>query len=253
MSTDPSEVQKMLETIAGNPELLAYARQILGAQSELSDIDLIRCMLRKEDPFVVDPFDKFMWQSDGIDLRLSNTFYVTKNKSQVRPIDTVAIADLEEEKIEAKYGEPIEITEGVAYRFITLQKVKVPRDFSAKLEPRTKNMRMSLEVSCGGSVDPGYSGPLSVIISNAGIHANRLYVWPLQRVVKLQLFPLSSLVMYDYQQRSGKYSDRNVSALPDTNDEIKLIQNGDFKTLSEMVLDAESLIAEYNRVNAGQR
>lgn len=193
--------------------------------SILSDKDIKKYIERTEDPLVIDPIDPWMWTPNGVDLRLSNTYQIAKPKNMRAAIDVLE-ADAEYETHEVPYGKPITISTGEILIFRSLQKIKIPRDLTAQLMPRTKYRRQSLGINTQGGVEAGYEGYLMIDLSNIGLKPTTI-VYPLMRIAQLRLEQLSSPCEHDYKERSGKYNKENTCALPDSELERTLIKNGD--------------------------
>lgn len=197
--------------------------------SVLSDKDIETYMKREQDPLIVDPIDKWMWTPNGIDLRLSNIYQIAKPKNMRSSIDVLEV-DAEYETYQAEYGSPIIISTGEVLIFRSLQTIRIPRDLTGELLPRTKYRRQSLGINTQGGIEAGYEGYLMIDVYNTGLKPT-IIVYPLIRIAQLRLQQLTSPCEHDYQERSGKYNEKNTCAMPDSELERRLIKNGDLNKI----------------------
>lgn len=169
----------------------------------LSDRDLKECIKKGE--IKVEPLDAEQVRSIGIDLRLGNEFKVFKmnHKSHIDPSkddfdDSVNVIKVE--------GGPFIIHPGEFVLGVTKENVELPDDISARIDGRSSLGRLGIIVhSTAGRVDPGWSGTLTLEISNIGKLPVALF--PGMRFCSLVFEKISSPVERSYR-KIGKYVDQ---------------------------------------------
>jgi dCTP deaminase len=114
----------------------------------------------------IDPFDAALVQPSSVDVRVDRRFRVFRN-SRYPFIDVREAMD--------ELTEPVEVTGGDAFilhpgEFVlgqTLERVTLPDDLVARLEGKSSLGRLGLLIhSTAGFVDPGFSGNLTLELSN---------------------------------------------------------------------------------------
>ena len=169
----------------------------------LSDRDIRECI--RSGKIKVEPLDEEeQIRSVGIDLRLGNEFKVFKmnHKSHIDPSkdsfeDSVHVIKVDDDKSFILH--PGEFILGV-----TKEDVELPDDISARIDGRSSLGRLGIIVhSTAGRVDPGWSGTLTLEISNIGKLPVALF--PGMRFCSLVFEKVSSPVERSYG-KIGKYT-----------------------------------------------
>jgi dCTP deaminase len=154
----------------------------------LSDRD-IRAEIERE-RIVLMPFDPDMIQPSSVDVRLDRYFRVFENHryphidpSQDQPDLTRAVEPDGEEPFILHPGE---FVLGSTYEVVTL-----PDDIAARLEGKSSLGRLGLLThSTAGFIDPGFSGHLTLELSNVATLPIKL--WPGMKIGQFCFFRLSS-------------------------------------------------------------
>ncbi|MER5637781.1 dCTP deaminase [Kitasatospora sp. NPDC002227] len=152
----------------------------------------------------IDPFDPAMVQPSSIDVRLDRFFRVFENHrypyidpSQEQPDLTRLV---EPEGDEAFILHPGEFVLASTYETVTL-----PDDIASRLEGKSSLGRLGLLThSTAGFIDPGFSGHVTLELSNVATLPIKLY--PGMKIGQLCLFRLSSPSEHPYG--SERYGSR---------------------------------------------
>jgi dCTP deaminase len=160
----------------------------------LSDRDL-----RKEvesGRLVLDPFDDVMVQPSSIDVRLDRFFRVFNN-TRYTHIDPAMQQDDLTSLVEPADGEPFVLHPGEFVLGSTYELVTLPDDLAGRLEGKSSLGRLGLLThSTAGFIDPGFSGHITLELSNV---ANLpITLWPGMKIGQLCLFRLSSAAEFPY-------------------------------------------------------
>jgi dCTP deaminase len=154
----------------------------------LSDRD-IRAELDAE-RVVLDPYDATMVQPSSVDVRLDKLFRLFDNHRY-------AVIDPAEEQpdltrlVEVPAGEPFILHPGEFVLGSTWERVTLPDDIAARLEGKSSLGRLGLLThSTAGFVDPGFSGHVTLELSN--VATLPIQLWPGMKVGQLCFFRLSS-------------------------------------------------------------
>ena len=144
----------------------------------------------------LDPFDDSMIQPSSIDVRLDRIFRVFNNHLYTHIDPSVQQDDLTAE-VEVADGEPFVLHPGEFVLGSTLEVVSIPDDLAARLEGKSSLGRLGLLThSTAGFVDPGFSGHITLELSNV---ANLpITLWPGMKIGQLCLFQLSSPAEHPY-------------------------------------------------------
>ncbi|MED7948668.1 MULTISPECIES: dCTP deaminase [unclassified Streptomyces] len=153
---------------------------------------------------VIDPFDPAMIQPSSIDVRLDRFFRVFENHryphidpSEEQP-DLTRLVEPEED--EAFILHPGEFVLASTYEVISL-----PDDVASRLEGKSSLGRLGLLThSTAGFIDPGFSGHVTLELSNVATLPIKLY--PGMKIGQLCLFRLSSPSEHPYG--SERYGSR---------------------------------------------
>ncbi|WP_316522451.1 dCTP deaminase [Kitasatospora brasiliensis] len=153
---------------------------------------------------VVDPFDPAMIQPSSIDVRLDRFFRVFENHKYPHIDPSEEQPDLtrlvEPDGDEAFILHPGEFVLASTYEVITL-----PDDVASRLEGKSSLGRLGLLThSTAGFIDPGFSGHVTLELSNVATLPIKLY--PGMKIGQLCLFRLSSPSEHPYG--SERYGSR---------------------------------------------
>jgi dCTP deaminase len=152
----------------------------------------------------LEPYDDAMVQPSSIDVRMDKYFRLFDNHKYPF-IDPAEDQPELTRLIEVERGEPFilhpgEFVLGSSYEVVTL-----PDDLAARLEGKSSLGRLGLVThSTAGFVDPGFSGHVTLELSNAATLPIKL--WPGMKVGQLCFFKLSSPAENPYG--SAKYGSR---------------------------------------------
>ena len=153
---------------------------------------------------VLDPYDEAMIQPSSVDVRLDRFFRVFENHryphidpAEDQP-DLTRLVDPPD--YEPFILHPGEFVLGSTYEVITL-----PDDVAARLEGKSSLGRLGLLThSTAGFIDPGFSGHVTLELSNVATLPIKL--WPGMKIGQLCFFRLSSPAENPYG--SAKYGSR---------------------------------------------
>ena len=153
---------------------------------------------------VLDPLDPAMLQPASIDVRLDRFFrlfdnhrYPVIDPSQDQP-DLTRLVEVEN-------GDPFVLHPGEFVLGSTFEQVTLPDDVAARLEGKSSLGRLGLLThSTAGFVDPGFSGHVTLELSNMATLP--ITLWPGMKIGQLCFFRLSSPAEYPYG--SEKYGSR---------------------------------------------
>jgi dCTP deaminase len=155
--------------------------------------------LRKEvesGRLLLDPFDGEMVQPSSIDVRLDRFFRVFNNTKYTH-IDPRQRQDDLTSLVEVEADEPFVLHPGEFVLGSTFEKVTLPDDLAGRLEGKSSLGRLGLLThSTAGFIDPGFSGHITLELSNV---ANLpITLWPGMKIGQLCLFQLSSAAEFPY-------------------------------------------------------
>ncbi|MFH8380118.1 dCTP deaminase [Kitasatospora sp. NPDC001159] len=153
---------------------------------------------------VIDPYDPAMIQPSSIDVRLDRFFRVFENHKYPHIDPSEEQPDLtrlvEPDGDEAFILHPGEFVLASTYEVITL-----PEDVASRLEGKSSLGRLGLLThSTAGFIDPGFSGHVTLELSNVATLPIKLY--PGMKIGQLCLFRLSSPSEHPYG--SERYGSR---------------------------------------------
>ncbi|WP_236790573.1 dCTP deaminase [Amycolatopsis sp. GM8] len=144
----------------------------------------------------IEPFDPAMVQPSSIDVRLDRFFRVFNN-SQYTHIDPSKQQDELTSLVEKKGDDPFVLHPGEFVLASTFELVTVPDDLAGRLEGKSSLGRLGLLThSTAGFIDPGFSGHITLELSNV---ANLpITLWPGMKIGQLCLFRLTSAAEFPY-------------------------------------------------------
>ena len=160
----------------------------------LSDGDLRKEIANAR--LVLEPWDPAMLQPSSIDVRLDRYFRVFQN-SRYTHIDPAQQQDDLTSAVEPADEEPFVLHPGEFVLGSTLEVVTLPDDIAARLEGKSSLGRLGLLThSTAGFVDPGFSGHITLELSNV---ANLpITLWPGMKIGQLCLFRLTTPAEHPY-------------------------------------------------------
>jgi dCTP deaminase len=150
------------------------------------------------------PYDEVMVQPSSIDVRLDKYFRLFDNHKYPFIDPAEDQPDLTR-LIEVERDEPFILHPGEFVLGSTFEVVTLPNDLAARLEGKSSLGRLGLLThSTAGFVDPGFSGHVTLELSNAATLPIKL--WPGMKVGQLCFIRLSSPT--DNPYGSAKYGSR---------------------------------------------
>jgi len=144
----------------------------------------------------LDPFDAALVQPSSIDVRLDGLFRVFNN-TRYTHIDPAQRQDELTTLVEPAPGEPFVLHPGEFVRGSTLEVCTLPDDLAGRLEGKSSLGRLGLLThSTAGFIDPGFSGHITLELSNV---ANLpITLWPGMKIGQLCLLRLTSAALNPY-------------------------------------------------------
>ena len=140
------------------PELYAARAVVLSDKTIRTEIEAGR--------IEIDPYDGDLIQPSSIDVRVDRRFRVFHN-ARYPYIDVRQPMEELTELVEVKGDEPFILHPGEFVLGQTLERVTLPGDLVARLEGKSSLGRLGLLIhSTAGFVDPGFSGNLTLELSN---------------------------------------------------------------------------------------
>ena len=168
----------------------------------LSDRDLLREIDNKR--VAVEPFDLEMVQPSSIDVRLDRMFRVFDNHKYPHIDPSIEQEDLTR-LVEPEGDNPFILHPGEFVLGSTLEVVSLPDDLAGRLEGKSSLGRLGLLThSTAGFIDPGFSGHITLELSNVATLPIKLF--PGMKIGQLCIFRLSSPA--DQPYGSDKYGSR---------------------------------------------
>ena len=153
----------------------------------------------------LEPFDDSLVQPSSIDVRLDNLFRVFNN-TRYTHIDPSIRQDELTSLVQAEDGEPFVLHPGEFVLGSTLELCSLPDDLAGRLEGKSSLGRLGLLThSTAGFIDPGFSGHITLELSNV---ANLpITLWPGMKIGQLCLLRLTSPAEFPYgsTQAGSKY------------------------------------------------
>ena len=153
---------------------------------------------------VLDPLDDGMVQPSSVDVRLDRFFRLFDNHKY-------AVIDPAEDQpeltrlVEVDGDGPFVLHPGEFVLGSTFETVTLPDDVAARLEGKSSLGRLGLLThSTAGFIDPGFSGHVTLELSNVATLPIKL--WPGMKIGQLCFFRLSSPAEHPYG--SAKYGSR---------------------------------------------
>jgi dCTP deaminase len=153
---------------------------------------------------VLDPFDAGMVQPSSVDLRLDRLFRVFENHRYPH-IDPAEDQPELTRLVQPDDDEPFILHPGEFVLGSTYEVITLPDDIAARLEGKSSLGRLGLLThSTAGFIDPGFSGHVTLELSNVATLPIKL--WPGMKIGQFCFFRLSSPAEHPYG--SEKYGSR---------------------------------------------
>ncbi|HUR13986.1 MAG TPA: dCTP deaminase [Mycobacteriales bacterium] len=160
----------------------------------LSDRDLRKAL--DDGRLGLDPFDEAMVQPSSVDVRLDRYFRVFANHRYTH-IDPAAQQDDLTELVEPKGDEPFILHPGEFVLGSTLEVISLGDDLASRLEGKSSLGRLGLLThSTAGFIDPGFSGHVTLELSNVANLPIKLY--PGMKIGQICVIQLSSPSEHPY-------------------------------------------------------
>ena len=151
-----------------------------------------------------EPFTESMIQPSSIDVRLDKYFRVFENHKYSVIDPSIEQAELTREVI-AEADEPFLLHPGEFVLASTYEVITLPDDIAGRLEGKSSLGRLGLLThSTAGFIDPGFSGHITLELSNVANLPVKLF--PGMKIGQLCLIKLSSAAEHPYG--SEKYGSR---------------------------------------------
>ena len=152
----------------------------------------------------LEPFDAAMVQPSSVDVRLDRFFRVFENHRYPHIDPAEEQPDLTR-LVEPEGKEPFILHPGEFVLGSTYERVSLPDDVAARLEGKSSLGRLGLLThSTAGFIDPGFSGHVTLELSNVATLPIKL--WPGMKIGQLAFFRLSTPAEHPYG--SEKYGSR---------------------------------------------
>ncbi len=153
---------------------------------------------------VLEPYDEGMIQPSSVDVRLDRFFRVFENHRYPHIDPAEDQPDLTRQ-VEPPGDEPFILHPGEFVLGSTYEVITLPDDVAARLEGKSSLGRLGLLThSTAGFIDPGFSGHVTLELSNVATLPIKL--WPGMKIGQLCFFRLSSPAENPYG--SAKYGSR---------------------------------------------
>lgn len=153
---------------------------------------------------LLDPWDPGMVQPSSVDVRLDKFFLVFENHRYPSIDPSVEQPDLTR-LIETPVDEPFVLHPGEFVLGSTFERVTLGSAVAARLEGKSSLGRLGLLThSTAGFIDPGFSGHVTLELSNMATLPVKL--WPGMKIGQLCFFQLSSPAEHPYG--SSQYGSR---------------------------------------------
>jgi dCTP deaminase len=144
----------------------------------------------------IDPYDPAMVQPSSIDVRLDRFFRVFENHRYPHIDPSVEQPDLTR-LIEAEGDAPFILHPGEFVLASTYEVVTLPDDIASRLEGKSSLGRLGLLThSTAGFIDPGFSGHVTLELSNVATLPIKL--WPGMKLGQLCMFRMTSRAEHPY-------------------------------------------------------
>ncbi|MDR8019035.1 dCTP deaminase [Nesterenkonia aerolata] len=148
----------------------------------------------------LDPLETSMIQPSSVDVRLERMFRLFDNHKYAHIDPSVEQPDLTR-LVEVDPEEPFVLHPGEFVLGATYEQVTLPDDVAARLEGKSSLGRLGLLThSTAGFIDPGFSGQVTLELSNMATLPIKL--WPGSKIGQLCFFRLTSSAEYGYGSKA---------------------------------------------------
>jgi dCTP deaminase len=145
---------------------------------------------------VLDPYDPIMVQPSSVDVRIDKYFRVFENHRYPHIDPAIEQPDLTR-LVEPAVDEPFILHPGEFVLASTYEVISLPDDVAGRLEGKSSLGRLGLLThSTAGWIDPGFSGHVTLELSNVATLPIKL--WPGMKIGQLCLFRTSSPSEFPY-------------------------------------------------------
>ena len=145
---------------------------------------------------VLDPYDPIMVQPSSVDVRIDKYFRVFENHRYPHIDPAIEQPDLPR-LVEPAVDEPFILHPGEFVLASTYEVITLPDDVAGRLEGKSSLGRLGLLThSTAGWIDPGFSGHVTLELSNVATLPIKL--WPGMKIGQLCLFRTSSPSEFPY-------------------------------------------------------
>ncbi|MBA0052974.1 dCTP deaminase [Streptomyces sp. AJS327] len=152
----------------------------------------------------IEPYDPTMVQPSSVDVRLDRYFRVFENHRYPNIDPAVEQPDLTR-LIEVEGDEPFILHPGEFVLASTYEVISLPEDIASRLEGKSSLGRLGLLThSTAGFIDPGFSGHVTLELSNVATLPMKL--WPGMKIGQLCMFRLTTPAEHPYG--SARYGSR---------------------------------------------
>ncbi len=144
----------------------------------------------------LEPFDESMIQPSSVDVRLDRYFRLFDNH-KYPVIDPAQDQPELTRMVEAAPGDPFVLHPGEFVLGSTYELISLPDDVAARLEGKSSLGRLGLLThSTAGFIDPGFSGHVTLELSN--VATLPILLWPGMKIGQMCYFRLSSPAEHPY-------------------------------------------------------
>jgi len=145
---------------------------------------------------VLEPYDPIMVQPSSVDVRIDKYFRVFENHRYPHIDPAIEQPDLTRQ-VEPDVDEPFILHPGEFVLASTYEVITLPDDVAGRLEGKSSLGRLGLLThSTAGWIDPGFSGHVTLELSNVATLPIKL--WPGMKIGQLCLFRTSSPSEFPY-------------------------------------------------------
>ena len=145
---------------------------------------------------VLDPYDPIMVQPSSVDVRIDKYFRVFENHRYPHIDPAIEQPDLTR-LVEPAVDEPFILHPGEFVLASTYEVITLPDDVAGRLEGKSSLGRLGLLThSTAGWIDPGFSGHVTLELSN--VATLPIELWPGMKIGQLCLFRTSSPSEFPY-------------------------------------------------------
>jgi dCTP deaminase len=145
---------------------------------------------------ILEPYDPIMVQPSSVDVRIDKYFRVFENHRYPHIDPAIEQPDLTRQ-VEPDVDEPFILHPGEFVLASTYEVITLPDDVAGRLEGKSSLGRLGLLThSTAGWIDPGFSGHVTLELSNVATLPIKL--WPGMKIGQLCLFRTSSPAEFPY-------------------------------------------------------